>query len=183
MTAPRILGIPAAAHREALLRETAGGGRVPLAVAPFVARATYLEPCHADRRHAVWLCPHCGGYARRLYQEDAPSRQIKHQPTCELWGLILHAPRDPEAGATGLARLAWVAMPAGVDLQWGSPVWRVSREHGMWFVRLDWGQDEDDVSEWGPDNLPALRDATNAAHAIALVCVHLGLLDRVEVVT
>ena len=146
-----ILGIPAAAHREALLRETAGGGRV----------ATSWACARCGRRGWVGECAACG--SGTAY---GPSRAI-----------ILHDPADPEAGAMGLARLAWMA--GGVT---GTPIpppaaWVVP----TWDGGSVWLENDDVSTHWTPRSLPALATATNAAHAIALVCVHLGLLDRVEV--
>jgi hypothetical protein len=86
--------------------------------------------------------------------------------------LLLHDAADEEAGAMGLARLAWMAArqlwPRYAPF--GSARWRragasVELEH--------WGNQR--VAEW-----PCRLDVSDA-HAIALVCVHLGLLDRVEV--
>ena len=170
-----ILGIPAAAHREALLRETAGGGRMPTAVAPFVSEATKLEPAYGDYGTAAWSCPHCGQWIRRMYQEDTQpevGRRIVHLPACDLWALVLHDPADPEAGAMGLARLAWVAEPGS----W----WSVGDKGVWWEVMLDHA-DPAKCRAWTV--MPRMiEDRGGEVLAIGFVArVHLGLLDREEV--
>lgn len=184
MTAPLIVGVPSAAHREALLRETAGGGRVPMA-------------------HA-WVCPEHGPYYTAWCRGCDATH--KRAGVDALWNtviastmeapnaLILSHPSDPEAGAMGLARLAWVATPDAQSdrrpLVWSVVRSRIRPTPGVVFssvrlipahAELAW------VAEPVPGfseavHVPALRDATCAAEAIGLVCVHLGLLDRVELV-
>ena len=144
-----ILGIPSAAHREALLRTTAGGGRVPV----------MWSPTEAD--------PNLEWSTSQYYQRDwtpDPSSSA---------AIILRDPADPEAGAMGLARLAWVAVGAR---------WEVSAERGFAIREVQLiGRGNNAGGVWRRDKLYTLRDATHPAHAIGLTCVHLGLLDRVEV--
>ena len=147
-----ILGIPAAAHRAALLRETAGGGRVPVAwrwrtdaAAKDDWRVSTPRLDRTDQEHAI----------------------------------ILHDPADPEAGAMGLARLAWVAKGTGWST-WRDPGSTRNPRGSAWDVLLVGGpQALHGVvrDRWNEVTLPALATATNAAHAIGLVCVHLGLLE------
>ena len=136
----RILGVPSTAHREALLRETAGGGRVPMSVAPFVAEAAKLEPAYGDDGRSVWTCPRCGQWTRRMYQEvwGQPNRVIAHLPACDLWALILHDPADPEAGAMGRERCRWVEPRLrGLLNADGDPLSaEEAREFGLAAVRL-----------------------------------------------
>lgn len=151
--APLILGIPAAAHREALLRPTAGGGRVPT----------------TPGEHAWQAGPRIGRYCDRCgWVVEDPATA----PPCVPSALILHHPTDPEAGAMGLARLAWVAAegPARWEpCQWalGWRVWLHAAKPRI-FGSTEYSHDE--VHR-------GLTQATSGAHAIGLVCVHLGLLE------
>ena len=131
-----------------------------------------------------------------MYQEDTQpevGRRIAHLLACDLWSLILHDDADPEAGAMGLARLAWAATPdahpGGQVLVWSVIRSRILPRDGVTFssVRLIPSYPErvwapDPIPGYGGDaHVPSLATATNAAHAIGLVAQHLGLLERVEV--
>lgn len=145
-----VLGVPAVVHRKALLR---------------------------------WLrWDHGGGNPPMLWRwEDGrwgPGPQ-EYRVEDEARALVLQHPEDPEAGAMGQSRLAWVA---GRVLA-GRPGrhWTVclSASGGVVSVQLNL---PGDTHWWTPDTLPALHGAACAAHAIGLVCVHLGLLEKVEIV-
>jgi hypothetical protein len=146
----RVLGIPAPAHREALLHGTAGGGRVPLA----------------------WSAD--GG----PWSVERPPQWIQHT-LGYVEALILHDSSDPEAGAMGLARLAWVAVNVVKYAERKQAVrWKWAHHGTGYRVGLDWCADD---YCWTDDDIPAIATATHPAHAVGLVCVHLGLLSSVEV--
>ena len=169
-----ILGIPAAAHREALLRETAGGGRVPTSnVGP-----TTWTRFHRDHTVTTRQCDwqRDDGYVCvRDIGHDGAHKPSRLAPVAGHPALILHDDADPEAGAMGLARLAWVAW--GDRPRTATPWWSVGLLRGMG-ARVVLGGGDDLYDEWSHEDIPDLTDAVNAAHAVGIVGVHLGRLDR-----
>lgn len=182
----RILGVPSAAHREALLRETAGGGRVPTRNVGPATWTRWKRDHTVTTRQCDWQRD--DGYVC-VQDIDHPGDHAphRHAPVAGHPAIILHDAADPEAGAMGLARLAWVAWDVPSP---GPPTRRVGPCNGtrQWMARegqvwLHDGTASDNDTHWTTRYLPALATATHPAHAIGLVCVHLGLLDRVEVTT
>lgn len=167
-----ILGVPAKAHREALLRETAGWGRVP----------THWINCDKDFACEP-DCPRCDGDGGW---------------DC----LILAHPTDPEAGVMGLARLAWVVAGVVAGPRGFSPLiprFVIGREKsGRWAVVLNGAvppHSSARSTSWYPEEVRALSEFSHLVpattgvrvpaevlpRAAGAIAVHLGVLDRVEI--
>lgn len=135
----------------------------------------------------AWVCPEHGPYFKAWCRGCDATH--KRAGTDALWNpiivstmetpnaLVLSHPADPEAGAMGLARLAWVATVLYGRGHGGH--WK-AHTHDRGDGTLAWSVELHDDHGWRTFAYAVTDSATCAAEAIALVCVNLGLLERVE---